>query len=235
MTLSTGPSTNQSPYLIPSDPRVSFVSLLSAGDYVPGATIPGGKPWRFAGIADGLGAYDNCDNTITVLVNHEIGATDGIPRETGAPRGAYVDKLIIDKSSLKVLSAEELGKQLYVYDETSKSYQLKPDVLGRLCSADLPTQSALYDAKTGLGTQTRIYFNGEEVGAEGRAFAWIVDDKNEGSVYELPALGNLSFENVVASPNTGARTVVLSLDDVTGGQVYAYVGEKRAAGNEIEP
>jgi hypothetical protein len=49
----------------------------------------------------------------------------------------------------------------------------------------------------------------------------------DGTSYELPALGKASWENVLAHPGTGMRTVVVGLDDSSGpvaGQVYIYVG-----------
>ena len=166
------PSTDQTPYLTPVDPRVTFVSLLSAGDTVQGAMTADGEPWRFAGIPDGLGAYDNGDGTFTVLVNHELRATDGKSHDNGAASGAFVDRLVIDKSSLRVVAAQELGQHLFLYDPATKSYMEQPTALDRLCSADLPARSAFYDKATGLGTTSRILLNGEEV-AEGRALGWI--------------------------------------------------------------
>jgi len=71
--------------------------------------------------------------------------------------------------------------------------------------------------------------------AEGRAFAHILTGANAGQVWELPSLGNLSFENVVANPLGQDLTVVAGLDDTSNqGQVYFYLGEKQATGNAIE-
>jgi Bacterial protein of unknown function (DUF839) len=104
-------------------------------------------------------------------------------------------------------------------------------VLRRLCSATLPAPSALYNADTGKGYDGRIFMNGEEVpGTEGRALGHLLD----GTSYELPALGKASWENQVANPGTGDKTVVVGLDDSSPGQVYVYVGEKRDTGNAVE-
>lgn len=229
-----GPSTTEAPYLAPTDPRVRLVSLLSAGDTVPGATTASGTPWRFGGVPDGLAAYDNGDGTVTLLVNHEITATAGGPHDTGAASGAYVDRLLVDKVTLRVVEAQELGQHLYLYDPATKAYIEQADALSRLCSADLPPRSAFYDAASGLGTKARIFLNGEESGAEGRAFGWIATGTAAGSVFELPALGNISFENLLASPNSGERTVVISNEDATGGQLYVYLGEKQREGTDIQ-
>jgi secreted PhoX family phosphatase len=44
----------------------------------------------------------------------------------------------------------------------------------------------------------------------------------------------MSFENVVPHPATGDRTIVVSLDDTSGGQVYLYAGDKQTSGNPVE-
>ncbi len=228
-----GPSTTQTPYLTSTDPNVQFVSLLSAGDTVPGATNPDGSPWRFVGIPDGIGAFDNKDGTLTVLVNHEIGPTNGIVRDHGSI-GSFVSELTIDWRSLAVVGADDLGKSLYLYDAATGTWGLDTDALARLCSADLADAAAFYDAASGLGTTARIFLNGEETGVEGRGFAWIASGENKGEVWELPHLGKFSWENMLASPASGARTVVMGTDDATPGQVYLYVGDKQATGNDIE-
>jgi hypothetical protein len=76
--------------------------------------------------------------------------------------------------------------------------------------------------------------NGEESGAEGRAFAHIVTGTEAGTTYELPRLGKFSWENAIACPSSEDKTVVIGLDDATPGQVYVYVGTKTNTGNDIE-
>jgi hypothetical protein len=60
-----------------------------------------------AGIPDGLGAFDNGDGTITVLMNHELAATAGVPRAHGGT-GAFVSRWQIRKSDLRVLNGRDL-------------------------------------------------------------------------------------------------------------------------------
>ena len=55
-----------------------------------------------------------------------------------------------------------------------------------------------------------------------------------GTSYELPYLGKFSWENSVAHPNAGDRTLVVGLDDSTPGQVYLYVGDKQTQGTPVE-
>ncbi|MBZ6413972.1 alkaline phosphatase PhoX, partial [uncultured Methylobacterium sp.] len=231
--MAIGPSTTQTPYLVPSTGNVSFTSLLSVGDTVPGSVKADGTPWRFVGIPDGIGAFDNGDGTATVLVNHEIGATSGVVRAHGSA-GAFVDRLVVDKASLKVLSAGDLGTSYYGFDAATGAYVQGTTALARLCSADLPAVSAFYDASTGLGTKARIFMNGEETGAEGRALAWVVNGPEAGRIYELPRLGKFSMENSLANPATGVKTVTIGTDDSATGQLYVYVGTKQATGSEID-
>ena len=55
-----------------------------------------------------------------------------------------------------------------------------------------------------------------------------------GTSYQLPRLGRASWENSVANPSTGLKTVVVGMDDTTPGQVYVYVGTKTNTGSPVE-
>jgi autotransporter-associated beta strand protein len=111
-----------------------------------------------------------------------------------------------------------------------------PYAVARLCSGDLPGLSAFWDGTNGYNG--RIFMNGEESGAEGKAFAWIVTGSEAGKAYELPHLGKFSWENSVARSSYGtspsaanlAQTVVAGTDDSTPGQVYLYIGTKNTTG-----
>ena len=218
-----GPSSSKDPYVLRSQPGVVFKSVLTTGDSV--AKVGGGS-YRMAGIPDGLGAFDNGDGTFSLLMNHELTATTGAVHAHGAT-GAFVSKWVIRKDDLSVVSGEDLIKQVYLWNGTG--YVLASGVrFARFCSADLPAKSALYNAATGNGFDGRLYLNGEENGTTGRGFAHGLDGKS----YELPWLGKFSFENSLANPGTGDRTVVVSQDDQGGGlgQVYVYAGDKKATG-----
>jgi hypothetical protein len=223
----TGPSSSQSPYVVRSQPGVVTVSLLTVGDAV-NYKADGVTPYRMVGIPDGLGALDNGDGTFTILMNQEIGDTQGVVREHGF-KGSFVSQWTVDKKSLEVLHGEDLIKQLWSWNAASNAYVPGTRALSRLCSADLPEIAAFYNPASGLGYNGRIFMNGEESGTEGRAFAHLLD----GNSYELPALGKFSYENSVAHPNTGDRTVVVGLDDSGGGQVYVYVGQKSASTDPV--
>lgn len=224
-----GPSSSEAPYVVRSLPGVVSRSILTVGDAVN--SKPDGTPYRLVGIPDGLGAYDNGDGTFTLLVNHEVPAGRGAQRAHGAP-GAFVSKWTIEKGSLRVLHGEDLIRQVATWNPATGRYNqpTKGVAISRLCSADLPEPGAFYDRASGVGYEGRLFMNGEEAGPEGRAFAHALD----GTSYELPALGKASWENLLANPATGRKTVVVGLDDSSGGQVYIYVGDKQATGNPAE-
>lgn len=225
-------NSSQSPYLLPSAPGVKFDAIISVGDMA-------NNGYKMAGIPDGAGAFDNGNGTFTFLVSHEINNLLGINRAHGA-KGAFVSKWVIDKNNLSVISGSDLIQKVNLYT-TGTGYTLynpgdtsSKKAFSRFCSSDLPSVSAFYNSLTGLGTQERIFMNGEESGIEGRAFGHIVTGTNAGTTYELPYLGKFSWENAVASPASGNNTVVAGMDDGTDGQVYFYVGTKTNAGNEMD-
>ena len=221
------------PYVVSANADVTTMALLTVGDQV-GYKSDGVTPWRMAGIADGLGAFDNGDGTFTLLMNHELNSSQGVVREHGSI-GAFVSSLTIDKATLQVVEAHDLIEDVFLYDAAGGAWVEGTTAFNRLCSADLADPDAFYNPDSGLGYNGgRLFLNGEESGAEGRAFAHIASGPDAGTSYELPSLGNMSYENVVASPYTGDKTVVAALDDTGGGQVYFYFGEKQAAGNAVE-
>src|SRR3954467_14185517 len=75
--MSIGPSTTSTPYLVPSKAGISFTSLLTTGD-TAGLKPDGVTPWKMVGIPDGLGLFDNGNGTVTLLMNQELGNTSGV-------------------------------------------------------------------------------------------------------------------------------------------------------------
>jgi len=224
----TGPSSSATPYVIPTASGWSVTSVMTVGNAADNG-------YRMVGIPDGMGAYDNLNGTFTVLLNHELGATVGSVRAHGAT-GAFVSEWVIRSSDLRVLSGADLATSHLV---VSPGGAWVPAVgtansFGRLCSADLPAVSAFFNASTGLGTSNRIFMNGEEAGNEGRAYGFIASGAGKGTAYELPKLGKFSWENSVANPYSGDKTVVIGMDDSTPGQVYVYTGIKSNIGNDVE-
>jgi len=227
--VTSGPSSSQSPYIIRSVPGVVVKSILTVGDSV-NLKPDGVTPYRMVGIPDGLGAFDNGDGTFTVLMNHEIN-TGGVVRAHGA-NGAFVSRWVIRKDDLTVLHGADLIQNVATWNTATSSYNAPSTgtTFSRFCSADLAAPSAFFNQATGLGFDGRIFLNGEESGIEGRAWAHLLN----GTSYQLPRLGRFSWENSVANPASGDKTIVAGTDDSTPGQVYIYVGTKTSSGSPVD-
>ena len=220
-----GPSTLTEPYLVGSTPNVSFTSILTAGD-----PLPGGGVW--AGNPDGISAWDNGDGTITVLVVHELPSSAGMVRDHGA-KGSFIDRLVIDKATLQVTFADDLIQTMMRWSDSKDRHYATGSAFAKMAGVDLALPTAYFNAATGLGTDVRIVLAAEESGSESRVFATIASGPGAGTAWELPFLGNMTFEIAVANPFAQDRTVVALTDDSTGGQVYFYIGAKQATGSDI--
>jgi hypothetical protein len=230
-----GPSTSTEPYLLPSITGAKTVSILTVGDSVGG--------YRMVGIPDGLGAFRTGHGEFTLLMNHEI-ANAGIPRAHGR-NGAFVSRWTIEADTLKVIKGQDhtpSPQHVFLWDSGLNRYVQATTQWQRLCSADLPAQSAFF--AHGLGTRERIFMDGEEV-AEGRAWARIATGPHTGEAWQLPRLGRIAFENALACPFPQEKTIVVVTDDAnlstsptpaTGSpsEVYVYIGRKQASGTVIE-
>jgi len=235
------------PYLNPVAPAVSFASILTVGEAADNG-------YRMVGIPDGLGAYDNDDGTITVLMNHELGNGVGVPRAHNpgvATGGAFVSEWVISKNTLQVISGRDLIQTVYGWDastQTSAAAPLANVVFNRFCSADLPLRGAFYNNKSRLGSKARIFMNGEEGGSNGYAMAHVASGPDKGKSY---ILGNFNlktngsggtsvggWENLLANPNSGDKTVVIGTNDggtgIMNNSIAVYVGTKTGSGSEVD-
>jgi len=237
----TGPSTTESAYVLPDGPHAAITgttSLLSVGDLVGG--------YKMVGIPDGLGAFDNGDGTFTLLMNHELTSAVGVTRAHGS-KGAFVSKWVINKNTLAVVSGADLIQSIYPWDFANNISSSTPatTAFSRFCSADLPAPTAFYNATTGLGTQARIFMNGEEDNStgHGRCYAHVVTGTNAGKSYELgrfmvSSIDLNASENCLANPFAQDKTLVMIDND--GGtanvnnKVVLYVGTKTNTGTEAD-
>jgi hypothetical protein len=220
----TGPSTTQSPYVLPSASGVTTTSILTVGDTIGG--------YRMVGIPDGMGALGNTDGSFDLFLNHELGSSAGIARAHGS-RGSFISRWNIS-SNLTVNSGRDHNMSANdVNTWNGTGYVQGTTVFNRFCSGDLADSSAYRFGN--LGTSARIFMNGEESGPEGRAFAHVVTGAGMNSSWQLPALGRFSWENSIASPYAQRKTVVVGTDDTSvDGQVYVYVGTKTDTGNDVQ-
>jgi hypothetical protein len=186
------------PYVIPSLPNgVTIRPILTVGEAA-------GNGYRMVGIPDGLGAFEAGRN-FTLLMDHELAVTAGIPRAHGSV-GAFVSKWTIDKRTLQVIRGEDLTpspNHVYTWNPVTRQYVQGTTAWDRLCSADLPDVNAT--RYRNLGASERIFFNGEETSPPfsvsfGRAWARIATGPEAGQAWELPRLGKMAFENVVNNP-----------------------------------
>ncbi len=237
----SGPSTLQSPYVLPSQPTVETTSILSVGDSVLG--------YRMVGIPDGLGAFDNGDGTFTLVMNHELGSAVGVARAHGG-KGAFVSRWVIDKQTLHVVSGGDLMQQVFLWDTAAQKSLTTPSTFSfnRFCSGDLAKVSAFYNAATGRGTKARIYMHGEEGGATGYQVGTVVTGPDAGKAYALGKFnvstngsgltGVGAWENSVANPYPQDKTVVIGTSDggtgIMNNAVAVYVGTKQTAGSEVD-
>jgi hypothetical protein len=232
---SYGTISSESPYLTPVASGVELTSILTVGDEVR-KMHKGDEVYRMVGIPDGLGAYDNGDGTITVLMNHELRSDRGIERAHGGA-GAFVSRWKVRKTDLHVLSGEDLIRSVNVWDQTAASFVESPnEAFARFCAADLPQPSAFYNYNSGRGLDNgRIFMNGEENDDEGRGFAHVIMGWGNSKTYQLPHLGRFSWENSVASPFMQDKTIVMGMDDdgLTDSQVYVYIGMKQNHGDPV--
>jgi secreted PhoX family phosphatase len=234
---STGPQSSATPYVVPTAPGWQVTSLLTVGD------LAKESPYAMVGIPDGMGAvagkfaengaYVADKAFMTVFLNHELGSTAGIPRAHGQP-GAFVSQWTVHLNTLQVKWGEDLIRRVYTWQNGGFADTTGLTAFNRFCSGDLPPVTGFYNPESGNGFNGLIYMNGEEAGAEGRAFGHVVTGPEKGISYELPYLGKFSWENSVAHPDSGDRTLVVGLDDSSPGQVYLYVGDKQADGNAVE-
>lgn len=84
----TGPSTSTSPYLVNTATGVTFTSILTSGNMIGG--------YKFVGLPDGAGIFDNGDTTFTLVLNHEFSNAVGATHAHGSI-GAFVSKWRINK------------------------------------------------------------------------------------------------------------------------------------------
>lgn len=233
----TGPQSSRSPYVVPTAPGWEVTSLITVGDAAKET------PYTMVGIPDGMGAlagkfatngrYIADHGYMTVFMNHEIRPGLGVARAHGQD-GAFVSQWIVHLNSLQVKWGQDLIERVMTWNNGAFVDTTGATQFNRFCSADLPAKTAFFNPLTGKGFDGRIYMKGEEAGTEGRAFATIVTGTEKGTAYELPYLGKFSWENAVAHPNAGDKTIVVGLDDSTPGQVYVYVGDKQSSGTPVE-
>ena len=234
---SSSPTSSATPYVRPvTGVAVDVISFLTVGDSV-NMRADGVTPYRFAGIPDGMGAYDNGNGTMTLFVNHEhTSAANGVNHAHQAPGvvgGSYVSRWIVNTSAgadfLRVSNGDDLMTSVAVTTAGAGSLTN----FNRFCSADLALQSAFYNPASGKGTTEAIFMTGEESGSNGRVIA-IGAIERKG--YEIPAFNASqgAWETACARPYASDSTVVIATSDGGANRVFLYVGTKQDSGTLME-
>lgn len=204
--------------------------------YTIGDVLPGNS-YRATGVLDGIGAYKLNAQTVRLLVNSEIGNTQGAAYTLAngtSMTGARVHFFDIDIAT-RTLSNAGLGYGA-VYDRAGAIVTNAAQVGGgftRFCS------SAAFEANSygaGRGLANTIYFTGEETSG-GTMYAL---DVASNQLHAVPQFGRMAFENAT-QVNTGTANKVAFLlsDDSSGASsgadqgtpMYMYVGTKGAKGD----
>lgn len=242
----TGGKTAANPYVtnVPGNGGYEIIPLLTVGDEVQlltgdlrtGLTPVAGKTFAFTGIPDGLGLFQANDYNY-VFVNHELGGTSVSDISTTVPgkiQGARVSLFQFDKD-WNVLGGKNLIENV-VDNLTGITYSLNTTTglytdpiskavlsFSRFCSSYL-AQNGFVDSN---GIPAPIYFAPEEGDSTSRGWAVTPD----GTAQALNGLGRYQKENVLAASqypagNPTGKTVLLSTEDNTDGEIYMFVGQQ---------
>jgi hypothetical protein len=217
------PYENAPPYAVPADTKAKLRPIVTTGQQIP---LTGGLPgetFRILGIPDGMGLYGwgpKVNHQLVLLMNHEFRQAQGLAFGS-LPAGARASQLLVAyNSSASVVSGKLAFDRVFDGETGTEIAPLKG--LSRLCSAFLAGENVGFDRP--------IFLHGEENPSPdtfdsqgGSAFATF-----EGKTYKLPRIGHAEWENIVALPFTGNKTVVFALEDgpALGSQIYMYVGDK---------
>jgi secreted PhoX family phosphatase len=217
--------TSSKPYLVSVTPEYAVQALLSVGDRVPRTSNPS-QEFQFVGIPDGMGAYVEKGKTI-VYVNHEFVQAAVSEPIIGEPtnRGSIVSRLVLDKDG-RVLSGDRAYDTVYAENVLIGPAADSTNTTGafaRFCSGSLSYREAGFDRP--------IYFAGEESSGaatfDGRGGLGVAIF--DGELHTLPKFGRFPWENTLAQPKLGAKTVLIGMEDgpaTTDNQLYMYVGKK---------
>ncbi len=205
--------------------------------FTVGETINGYQP---PGLLDGTGAFDLDENTVRVLVNHELNDDTGYAYSLANGTqltGARVSYFDIDKASRDIVGAglaydAAYDRQGNLVTDPIQINEGDTDTINgfsRFCSAQ-------GHRKGTFGFVDDIFFTNEETSADSDRHphggsVWAVD-VNGRAIWGLPQLGRGSWENVTAlDTGTDEHVALLLGDDFEGAPLYLYIGRKNALGD----
>ena len=210
-------------------------ALLTVGDHLPSRNPRfANREFRPVGALDGLGAYQLDQDTVRVLLNHELDGKAGYPYRLDNVtrlRGARISFLDIDRRTLQILNSGIAYRT--IYDRQGRivetGFQINEAVqteqgLSRLCSSQLIEKDTFNFVDT-------IYLTMEELsdplGHPYGGTVWALDVERQ-ILYAVPAMGRMAGEN--ATPLSGPQDAVALLigDDTVPQTVEAEVAGQDA-------
>ncbi len=196
------------------------VPLLTIGDRLPSRDPRlRDQGYQPVGAPDGLGAYRLDEETVRVLVNHELAGRAGSPYrlDNGATlTGARISFLDIDRRTLRILNSGlayrairdrrgrlvETGLQINEISRTERG-------LSRLCSSQLIDRGA-------FNFVDRIYLAPEELSDPldhpYGGTVWALDVER-GTLHAVPAMGRMAGENTAPLSGPSGAVALLIADD----------------------
>lgn len=214
----------------------AYLNGLGGYQYNPqftvGETVNGYTP---PGILDGIGAVEGSeiglgDNTVRLLVNHELSDGDGYAYtlENGftVGGGARISYFDIDKTTRQVVDSGLAFDSLYDRNGTlitsTDQFEFGRVSLDRFCSGAAFGRHAF---GAGIGFEDPIYFAGEE---DNNGSQWVLDVAN-GDLWAVPQMGRGKWENWTQL-NTGRTDTIAMIggddDGDDGAPLFLYVGQK---------
>lgn len=184
------------------------------------------------GIPDGMGAFEIDDNTVRVLVNHELNVGDGYTYTlaSGAELdGARVSFFDINKETLEVEDAglaydTIINREGEVVDDPS---DLEFGGIERLCSAQY---FEAHQFGEGIGLEDGLFFTGEEVSG---GTEYVLDVATD-TLHAVPWMGRAAWESVTEiNTNNTNEVAFLVGDDREAAPLLLYVGQKDTESDDI--
>ncbi len=240
-------------------------ALLTVGDHLPSRDPRfANQEFQPVGALDGLGAYQLDQDTVRVLLNHELNGKAGYPyRLDNGTRltGARISFLDIDRRTLQILDSgiayriirDRQGRIVETGFQVNEVVQTEQG-LSRLCSSHLIEKDTFNFVDT-------IYLTMEELsdplGHPYGGTVWALDVERQ-TLHAVPAMGRMAGEN--ATPLSGPQDAVALLigddtipqtekaesfgqkadrqtspDHLVTAPLWLYVGRKNASTNMLPP
>ena len=191
-------------------------ALLTIGDHLPSRDPRFvNREYQPVGVLDGLGAYQLDQETIRVLVNHELDGKAGNPYrlDNGTKlTGARISFLDIDRRTLRIVDSgiaygtirdrqDRIVEKGFQINEVAQTGQ----GLSRLCSSQLIEKDTFNFVDTIFMTQEEL---SDPLGHPYGGTVWALDVERQ-TLHAVPAMGRMAGENT--TPLSGPRDAVAFL------------------------